>query len=362
MRYFILAALFFTLYGMAIGQTFYYTSFPDSLVFPSGWLPSDTRIALSNQVSSSGYSPPPASGATNVRFDDCLPQSQTVRLTVSGVISTMGKTGIRVGFGRRRSTAWTNSLALEWSSNGTAWNLVSSDISSGATTSWSSIFYDLPSDVEDVPNLRFRFSFVTQNAQNCTTPPNFRIDDFAVGSNFSLPVELAHFEARPASFQTHLTWSTASETTNAYFAVERSTDGRNFIEIGRVQGAGTVRETRQYNFWDARPAVGTNYYRLRQVDLDDNFAYSLVRAVEFRGNTLVRIFPSPVQDVLNLEWASNGDEQEGIWEVWDMAGRLLAKGNNSSTFTIPVHDWHPGTYMLRIATARQNAVQTFLKH
>lgn len=363
------AVLTHTSLGFLSAQNFYNVTF-NSGVFPPGWSANDGRVMLVNNTASTGYysSPtsPEASGGYNLLCQHCQPSGSTVNFSVTGVISTVNRTGIRVGFGRRATNAWNRPVVFEWSSNGSTWNLISSDVSDGASTTWGSTYYDLPSNADNVANLRFRFSYTTSTSDNCITAvPNFRIDDFTVGDNFSLPVELVHFEARPASFQTHLSWSTASETTNAYFAVERSTDGRNFREIGRVQGAGTTRETQHYTFLDEYPAVGTNYYRLRQVDSDGDAAYSLVRAVTFRANTLVRVFPSPVHDVLNLEWgASNEEVREGKWEVWDMAGRLLAKGDNasSSTSVIPVHDLYPGAYMLRIATDRQSTVQTFVKH
>lgn len=362
MRFLLLGVFLLCLGSSAEAQIFYYTSFPDSLAFPAGWSPSDSRVALSNQVASSGYAPPPASGGTNVRMNDCLPTGQTVRLTVSGVISTVGKTNIRVGFGRRISNAWTTMVSLEWSSNGTFWNLISDDVAAGASTTWSNIFFDLPSSADGVSNLRFRFSYTTQNTQNCTAPPNFRIDDFAVGSNFSLPVELVHFAARPEASQVLLDWSTASETDNAFFAVEHSTDGRSFREIGRVAGLGTTRTVNHYTFVDAGPVVGTNYYRLRQEDRDGTTTYSLLRAVEIAAQVPWRIYPSPAREALYVEWREDTDSPLA-WEIWNMAGQQVAHGTNPANpmHTLPLADLKAGVYLLRLKTDYKNAVCTFLK-
>ena len=207
-------------------QIFYLANFNSG--FPTGWAPTDSRILLSNEAQSAGYTPPPASGGNNVRFDDCAPQDQTIHLVFNPGINTVGKTNLRVGFGRRVSSAWNNMVSLQWRVTGPGWNLVpgADDVAAGASQTWDNIYFDLPSGAEGQTNLQFRFSFTTSLSANCTAPPNFRIDDFAVGENYSLPVELVNFEAKSVPPHVRLGWSTASETTNDYFAVEHSTDGR----------------------------------------------------------------------------------------------------------------------------------------
>ena len=345
-------------------QIFYYVSFPDTLNFPTGWSINDSRIALSNQSMSSGYSPPPASGGSNVRFNDCI-GAQTARLIVSGVINTTNKTDIRVGFGRRISNAWNKTVSLEWSSNGTSWNLISVDVTAGAAPqTWDALSFDLPSNAEGHNNLRFRFSFSTPSGADCVTPPNFRIDDFAVGENFSLPVELVNFEAKSVPPRVRLGWSTASETTNDYFAVEHSTDGRMFDEIGRVNGAGTTRAVQHYAFVDEHPAPGANYYRLRQEDLNGAIAYSPVRVVEAPEKGSVRVFPSPVHDILQIK-CSEPNEDEATLEIFDLTGRLLMQdilAAGTQAAGIPVQHLLPGTYLWRLVAARQTWTQTFQKY
>lgn len=363
MKKFLFFVLLFCLAASAQAQLFYLENF-NSGSFPAGWAPTDSRILLSNESPSTGYAPPPASGSFNVRFDDCEPQSQTVRLVFSPGISTVGKTNLRVGFGRRVSSAWNNQVVFQWRATGPGWNTVD-DVAAGATTTWDYVFYDLPSGADNKPNLQFRFSFTTSLTANCTTPPNFRIDDFAVGENFSLPVELTHFEARPDSRQVQLSWATASETGNAFFAVERSADGYAYTEIGQVAGGGTTRETRQYTFWDERPFKGGNHYRLRQVDQDGAFSYGPVRVADFLPNT-PRVFPSPVRDVLQVEWVEPSNGDLFTWEVFDLTGRLLSTGQGRTEaderWSIPVHAIPSGFCRLQITTNRQTWTNTFMKY
>ena len=65
-----------------------------------------------------------------------------------------------------------------------------------------------------------------------------------------------------------LAWVTLSERDNAYFDVERSTDGEGFAAIGRVAGAGTSSERRAYGYEHRADERGAVYFRLTQVDFD----------------------------------------------------------------------------------------------
>jgi hypothetical protein len=70
-----------------------------------------------------------------------------------------------------------------------------------------------------------------------------------------------------------LKWSTASETNNSHFIIEKSFDAINFFEIGNVAGAGNSSTTLYYSFTDNN-VNGFAYYRLKQVDFNGTYSYS----------------------------------------------------------------------------------------
>lgn len=364
MRKIFAIALFACLVLPASAQIFYLQPFTGP-GFPSGWTPNGTRVVMSNQAVSSGYSiPPPASGGYNARFDNCLPTGETVTLTVGGVISSIGKSNIRVGFGRRISTAWNLEMAFEWSSDGSNWNLISSDVRPGLTDTWDFVFFDLASDADNVTNLRFRFSFITSTSMNCTAAPNFRVDDFVVGANFSLPVELSRFEIKRVSDQVQINWATRTETDNAYFAIEHSANGEDYSEIGQVAAFGTTREPQQYNFLHPNPEAGMNYYRLRQVDWNGNTAYGPVRVVNFDQNQRLRVFPSPANDYIQVQWERTILIEAGSWEIYDARGLLFSSGqifDQAMELEIPLIDAAPGLYWLKVKMNGKVFLETFVK-
>jgi hypothetical protein len=118
----------------------------------------------------------------------------------------------------------------------------------------------------------------------------------------TLPVELIFFEANVVGRDVRLDWATATEKNNDYFAIERSSDGRNFREIGRVEGNGNNSDRLNYSFTENNPS-GTLFYRLKQVDFDGSFEYSEVRRVQVSLPKVVdaTIFPNPmVGGALNI--------------------------------------------------------------
>lgn len=346
------------------GQIIHLQTFP-SAAFPTGWSTNSSRVTPNDASPSSGYNPPPASGGYNMRMSDCEPVGDTITLTVNGVISTVGYTGIRVGFGVWRSSDFNRPVSFRWSANGTTWNTISGNITDSASTTWKLIYFDLPAAAQNVPNLRFRFSYVAQTNMSCTaSPPVFRIDDFAVGENFSLPVELMRFDARAEGEGIRLTWATASEHNSAYFDIERSGPDARFEPIGRVAAAGYSLQERQYEFFDARPLPGTNYYRLRQADADGTFSYSPIRQVQTTSTaTILSVFPSPATSVLHVSAPAPTADVEARWQIFDLMGRLWRQGTaaDSSGWSIPVHDLPAGTYLLQCAIGGKTLTQRFQK-
>jgi hypothetical protein len=117
------------------------------------------------------------------------------------------------------------------------------------------------------------------------------------GFNGTLPIELFAFTARSSAASVELAWQTITETNNDFFTLERSLDGVNYSEIGRVAGQGTSREPHSYDFTDSGPLTGVSYYRLRQTDFDGQTAlYGPVRVTysPVVAEEGARIWPNPL--------------------------------------------------------------------
>lgn len=86
---------------------------------------------------------------------------------------------------------------------------------------------------------------------------------------FSLPVELLNFSGNhnQKENENEISWSTASETNNSHFVLERSDDGFSFTSLAFVEGAGNSNILMEYSYSDKNPDRNY-YYRLTQVDFD----------------------------------------------------------------------------------------------
>ncbi|HEX4852011.1 MAG TPA: T9SS type A sorting domain-containing protein [Puia sp.] len=170
-----------------------------------------------------------------------------------------------------------------------------------------------------------------------------------------LPVELVQFIAyRNSDESINVSWSTSQETNSGYFNVERSADGTtNWQTIGTVKAKGFSSTTSDYSYKDALPLNGTNYYRLKMVDLDGKFKYSKVVYVtgDTRGDALV-IYNNPFTDMIRFK-VNVSLTQDLMFIVTDIQGKAYYRqvykaksGDNYVNISPP--SLAQGVYMLHI--------------
>lgn len=174
----------------------------------------------------------------------------------------------------------------------------------------------------------------------------------------ALPIELLRMEAITHEKTVMVKWQTATETNNEYIAVERSTDGRYFTEIGRRAGAGNSTQVIHYQFEDEHPAAGWNYYRLRQHDYDDTQTYSKVVSAYLAGTSHPTFvcYPTVVQSgaYLTIEALSFDDENDLQVQILDLDGRVLQTHTLASPMhRLQTHHLPKGMYIVSII--KQNA-------
>ena len=144
--------------------------------------------------------------------------------------------------------------------------------------------------------------------------------------NISLPLNLLSFNvSKVKNMEALCQWYTASEQHIKMFVVERSVDGKNFSELGRVNAKGAAIKT-AYQYIDKSPAEGLNYYRLKMVEDDNASNYSNMQQMLFSrvglSFHLMQLSPNPVVDELNYSVES---ETEGVLEVdiYTVDGKLI---------------------------------------
>jgi hypothetical protein len=150
---------------------------------------------------------------------------------------------------------------------------------------------------------------LTGSITSTSSPTAFNsFSTFALGNKIGainvLPTQLLYFHAAPDKNTVDLSWATASESNNNYFTVERSRDGISFDSLTSVASEainGNSVVPLDYAAVDPKPFPGTNYYRLKQTDLDGRFRYSNTVTVSFGNNpSFVSVYPNPTTGVLYI--------------------------------------------------------------
>ncbi len=175
-------------------------------------------------------------------------------------------------------------------------------------------------------------------------PGTWMIDVFAAkinASGYPVPVELIHFNGLQDDRSIALTWSTATETNNSGFFVERNL-GAGWSTIGFVQGAGNSTSGRAYRYRDNEVSALLEggerkiSYRLRQVDFDGTSAYSQTVEVFWSLVSaeviLHQNYPNPVGNrlvsgaITNIEFALPAERTNEHWRLtlYDALGREAA--------------------------------------
>ena len=122
--------------------------------------------------------------------------------------------------------------------------------------------------------------------------------EIQVTSNaYVIPVELASFNARQRKGEIDLYWTTATESKNFGFEIQRKSEDKNeWQKIGFIKGAGTSSSLRSYQFVDRNVQPGTLQYRLKQIDSDGQSTFSDIAVVAVKLPThllLGQNYPNP---------------------------------------------------------------------
>ncbi|MBC7862082.1 MAG: T9SS type A sorting domain-containing protein, partial [Bacteroidia bacterium] len=147
------------------------------------------------------------------------------------------------------------------------------------------------------------------------------------GSN-PLPIELLSFTGHKVNNSVQLDWETASELNNDFFTIEKSLDGVSFTTVANVDSKapnGNSTGNLSYTDYDNSPAIGINYYRLKQTDLNGTSEYSEIIAVEFDRSKDITftVFPNPNEGEFTVDFSELENNYDVTVELVDMQGKLV---------------------------------------
>lgn len=193
------------------------------------------------------------------------------------------------------------------------------------------------------------------------------------GAVSALPVAISVFKGERNGSHVSLQWTTATESNNKGFELQRSAEGRNFSSLNFIASKtlqGNSNTPLQYSYIDEKPITGNNYYRLKQVDKDSKISYSAIVVVKSpgaNGVTFIDVYPNPVKDRLKMKLASATANKIDI-VITDLAGRMIKQrpaqliaGDN--LIEIEMASLQAGQYLVKLVcnTGCQDAIIKIVK-
>lgn len=183
-----------------------------------------------------------------------------------------------------------------------------------------------------------------ENAPISVYGPAFAASGSGISPNgFSLsvlPVLFNGFFVTRNNNNVILNWSTAQELNNNNFEIQRSLDGSNWSTVAIMMGAGNANAVQQYSFTDMNMTAAVAYYRIKQVDIDGNYEYSIVKSIRAseaapatriyaHGNTVNIEFNKEVKNAITVRIISMNGQVVGQRDFQQASYRITMNTNNN---------------------------------
>ncbi|MCI0514960.1 T9SS type A sorting domain-containing protein [candidate division KSB1 bacterium] len=140
------------------------------------------------------------------------------------------------------------------------------------------------------------------------------------------PVELSTFSATTYNADVLLVWTTATESQNYGFEIQRSdSNSQNFKKIAFVMGKGTTANQTGYQYRDQGLLAGYYEYRLKQLDFNGDYAYSakLRIAVQVPGEfQLHQNYPNPFNKSTHISYTLPEKSLVKL-TIYDVNGKMV---------------------------------------
>ncbi|MFZ4057979.1 MAG: beta strand repeat-containing protein, partial [Ferruginibacter sp.] len=198
-------------------------------------------------------------------------------------------------------------------------------------------------------------NFTVTAAAGSSNPDRFRI---VFNAAAPVPVTFTNINAYSKNAGVQVDWKVAGEYAIDKYEVERSADGRNFTATGTVRATGNNGASVNYGWFDANPAPGTNFYRIKSIGLNGEVKFTQVVKVTLGSvKPAITVSPNPIQgNVMNVQF-KNVEKGRYNLRLINAAGQVLYTntadllgGNSTQVYRLPVVITG-GTYDLEVISA-----------
>ena len=197
-------------------------------------------------------------------------------------------------------------------------------------------------------------------------PGTWYLDNYLF-EDLLIPVELTSFTANANSGYVQLNWTTATETNNHMFEIQRQAADGEFFSVGFVNGQGTTTEPHEYSYIDRTVSTGTFSYRLKQIDFDGRFSYSPTVEVEVQPTQFIleQNYPNPFNPTTNIKFGvpESGFVKLAIFNIVGEEVAVLVNGNieaGAYDITFDARNLPSGAYFYKLQSEKSVEVKKML--
>lgn len=173
-----------------------------------------------------------------------------------------------------------------------------------------------------------------------------------------LPVNLKEFKGKQEPQRHLLSWTVTQEQQLDKYIIERKGTNTAFIPLGSTRARG-LSVQQQYQFIDADPLPGDNFYRLKMVDKDGTKNYSNTVLLQQKPKGFeFTIYPNPAKEVVYIK-LKDATAQSYSVELYNSMNQLLLKkifpaAANSILPVTRTPGMARGLYLLKITNIQTN--------
>ncbi len=209
---------------------------------------------------------------------------------------------------------------------------------------------------------------VSSSSGTATSDVDFQIEVTGnIMENFTtLPIELLYFKGEIVNDKNLLSWSTAAEINNAYFDIEKSTNGIDFNKLTSIDSKSYNGQSKQQLNYDYADVACTAYYRLKQIDFNGQYKYHNTIFIENNeSDNKPVIIPNPARDQLVIMFHTKLKQKTNI-SLYDISGRLIVSDeftpdSENNQFILDIEHLNPGLYFLSTSDGFKSYQQKIIK-
>jgi hypothetical protein len=197
--------------------------------------------------------------------------------------------------------------------------------------------------------------YTSTNGSNFATASalsNISLNEIVLGSSLTpLPVTILSVNAISENSFNNISWTTTNESSAKTFFVQKSSDAVHWINASQAISTNDNSQTNNYSWNDYATSASIIYYRILQINKDDENVYSSIVTLKNGNEAQLVIFPNPVSSMLFIH--SGNAKMIASVNLFGSDGKqiTLSQNLNTTNYNLNTSSLSKGSYLITIEFA-----------